>query len=1184
MVINVKIHSKIKQALETNRLIFFVGSGFSKELGFSDWKELLSSILSDLSTDYDFCKLLKENLDTEMMDTLEVLKKLEKKELKPTILNKLETYFTVSSDKREYLENNSTKYKKITDITKKIITTNYDEIIEIANGDIQKFTYDNKYKVAKLHELDNFIYKLHGCIEDPTKCVLFAEEYDLLYTSNSPAIEELKKLIADNTVIFLGFSLKDEFVKKQFDYIYSIYKGLKGNHFIVSTDNHMEKIEGIEKIQLDSWDKIEEFLESLYEIKLAHDAVSVTSIPVEKDLEKKEFFKPRFNVLFAEPFNSKNNYNKNKIIKAFNNYDIDLTIDVLSINKLNNIENFDYLFLFTEAFNNKILVEDDYLNSTFITLNRFEEEIFADNLKGVFIFSKKLYTGDEEVSLTYSYIINKFNEQNFNSMIFQILRKNKINENETIIINEDKLIIPQINRGKCTVYEKHSYISSEIDSKNLLNFVGRLSDLETITRKIQDLDGRLLSIKASGGIGKTTIVKKIAFELSRRNYFKDGIIFIDCEFISDIKAFQNKISHSFEIDHTNNLVDYLSINNGKRDLLLILDNFESLLYLSDIEHTYSIKKLVTFLCDFCSIVVTTRELLGLEFEEFYDLRPLTTDEAEKLFFKNFKSEVNDVERKILRESVLENLLNNNPLAIKIVTSNIPNGKKMKDLKKDLEIDFFKATNLYYEDIFDEKKDLNIERSKSIFNSINYSYSLLPHREKLIFELLSLFPDGIEINNFKNFFESNDYKRDLSKFTDKDIKSLENKSLIENSNSLIKLQSIVGRFARYKFQNRSKEEQESYYSRAFELNAFILKVLKYKTKTTSNFYKFFDKYVNNFIEAVKFIPNINIQNKYKILEYIAYIAEPLHLFENKRITPLLEDLKPLLTDIENGCLLIDIYILNIKYFHGEFEEAIISLEKILPLESIFELLEKGSTHNENVTNKKIISLTLNLYSFKNELKVLDLAIKSKFPLERSQLQTIFFKLGLDNYLDNIAEESEFFHFEIQNRKGKLEIDKLQNFIDQLFSKEFIELVQTNYIKAKQIPITKKEVFKLVSINPYTDGLKNIMLAFIEDDFDSANNYYLTALSNLKHINYYYLEAVLYYVKFLEKHGHPEYEKWLQLGYNQTKNCGYQYLFNQFILLSKEYSKENVKSIEREIIDYYLKEIMITKTEKPMVLLE
>lgn len=200
--------------------------------------------------------------------------------------------------------------------------------------------------------------------------------------------------------------------------------------------------------------------------------------------------------------------------------------------------------------------------------------------------------------------------------------------------------------------------------------------------------------------------------------------------------------------------------------MIILDNFEPLLYINDREE---IKSLVAFICDQANVVITSREWVRLEFEERHELRAFTNEEAFQLFGKYYKSGLNPEENKILKDDILGKLLNNNPLAIKITARNLPKSKNMIALKNELEKDFFNITKDGYEDIFDDESDANIERSKSLYQSIAYSFNRLTSNEKLLFELLYLFPDGIHMNNMKTFFLQDTYKLDSKKL--RTVKSL-----------------------------------------------------------------------------------------------------------------------------------------------------------------------------------------------------------------------------------------------------------------------------------------------------------------------------------------------------------------------------------------------------------------------------
>ncbi len=64
------------------------------------------------------------------------------------------------------------------------------------------------------------------------------------------------------------------------------------------------------------------------------------------------------------------------------------------------------------------------------------------------------------------------------------------------------------------------------------------------------------------------------------------------------------------------------------------------------------------------------------------------------------------------------------------------------------------------------------------------------------------------------------------------------------------------------------------------------------------------------------------------------------------------------------------------------------------------------------------------------------------------------------------------------------------------------------------IDKTIINKLVIVNPYTQGLQQLIFAFCETDTDKAISLYEEAKENLKHIKYYFVEALFYYAKFLK----------------------------------------------------------------------
>jgi len=60
-------------------------------------------------------------------------------------------------------------------------------------------------------------------------------------------------------------------------------------------------------------------------------------------------------------------------------------------------------------------------------------------------------------------------------------------------------------------------------------------------------ENKLLTIKGSGGIGKTSIISKLGIELAERGYFEKGIFFVTCNPIQSFENFEFEISQCFNL-------------------------------------------------------------------------------------------------------------------------------------------------------------------------------------------------------------------------------------------------------------------------------------------------------------------------------------------------------------------------------------------------------------------------------------------------------------------------------------------------------------------------------------------------------------------------------------------------------------------------------------------------------------
>lgn len=827
----------------------------------------------------------------------------------------------------------------------------------------------------------------------------------------------------------------------------------------------------------------------------------------------------------SQPLNTSIEFNLGIIKNQFKGFDIELHHKFLNEDSLLEHYEFDVCFIFTKTNNDKVIIEDEYFIQKSITLIELSE--FIEVNKVILILDKNIGNSPFQIKLAE-------NDQQIKKLLASHIHKEL-----------------QLEKGCHEFYRLSTELPELIDTNNFDKFVGRNTDIENLVKKISTLknENKILTIKGAGGIGKTTLVSKVVNEFAIRGKFKDGIKFIQCEFTKDYEDFESKISIAFDMNNAMNLKVQLKeqIDQEDEDRLIILDNVETILHLNE---TSRIKEFIKFISDFATIIITSREKLNEDFEFIYELRELTTDEAETLFLKYY--ELKKYDSKFLRTEILENMLNNNPLAIKLVTSNLPKNKDLKDLKNELDYDFFDITSKDIEDMFEKESDLNIERTKSLFNSINYSYSRLSSKEKLALELLSLFPDGIHFENFKEFYnkkedkdKSNEktIKKKIENFSDRDLKSLEDKSLIINTNQRINLQSIIGRFADYKFQNKHDDEKIEYYKKAYGYNAFVLRLLKNPKIKSSISSHIFDDNKNNFLKCLDYLKYLEI-NEIKIsfiddlCNYFSMSSSP-----NDKIFEKLKILKECVDDnnIKNFFI---IRFLVIDYFYGNFDEAYKEVQEKYPLDDIV----KRDIIENNVEQWNAQNL-MTLYGMEgNQYEEIKMSLKNKhfngsiFEIGEYDISTIYF-----NRVKN--RQSDFFRYELALNSNNLDVKILKKYIDSLYKTQFIDKMQSTYtlIKADKSEVSLKEINKLIITNPFTDGLKTLMLA-VKDEKYCSKAIYEEAIKKLFHIRYYYVEAILLYCEYLKNQKDEEYKIWLDKGTELALKHYYRYLLHRFNCLN------------------------------------
>ncbi|RWX43117.1 hypothetical protein H206_00548, partial [Candidatus Electrothrix aarhusensis] len=154
------------------------------------------------------------------------------------------------------------------------------------------------------------------------------------------------------------------------------------------------------------------------------------------------------------------------------------------------------------------------------------------------------------------------------------------------------------------------------------------------------------------------------------------------------------------------------------------------------------------------------------------------------------------------------------------------------------------------------------------------------------------------------------------------------------------------------------------------------------------------------------------------------------------------------------------------------------------------------------------------------------------------------IGEYNLQLTAACQYSFISFEVQVNLGLLPLERIDTYLSDLHKKAHLERMQTSYTRAKLEPLPKETIEPLVIVNPYTRGLKKLMLAFIEPDAEQADQLYQEAADHLWHIRYYHVEALNFYAKFLQEQEDARFTDIHQQGMELAQKHHYRFLQYRF----------------------------------------
>lgn len=265
-MIQENLFNALFQAMQENKLVFFLGSGFSKECGFPDWRELAEPIAKklglNLSDETDYSLIFQYYQD-----------KYKNRNKLNRLLKDTFSSFTVDSQNHNLLVDLSSYG------VNEFWTTNYDKSIEYAFQKKEK-KIDVKTKNADLSVLlsdsDCTLYKMHGDLCAPEDCVLTKDDYENYEETHEPFINILRHALVEKTILFIGYSMHDPDFQSIVSTVRKYFKNNFSTHYWITRkeettenlnkqklfENNLQNY-GIQTIELSEFSEITELLKNL---------------------------------------------------------------------------------------------------------------------------------------------------------------------------------------------------------------------------------------------------------------------------------------------------------------------------------------------------------------------------------------------------------------------------------------------------------------------------------------------------------------------------------------------------------------------------------------------------------------------------------------------------------------------------------------------------------------------------------------------------------------------------------------------------------------------------------------------------------------------------------------------------------------------------------------------------------
>jgi predicted ATPase len=298
-------------------------------------------------------------------------------------------------------------------------------------------------------------------------------------------------------------------------------------------------------------------------------------------------------------------------------------------------------------------------------------------------------------------------------------------------------LLSELNSGRLEPVQEPSALLTNLPAP-LTPLIGVKQALAAVIGILQRPGVRLLTLTGTGGVGKTRLAIDAGTHLQEN--FHDGVFFIPLETLNDPRLLTSQITRSLNLEKlgTQSLLEVLKTYLRKRQILLILDNFEQL-----IEGGALVTELLEAAAGL-KVLATSREALNLYGEHRFTVPELTRPDprnmppleqldqwaAVNLFVQRVQAVHAAFTLTEANKQAVVNIchqLDGLPLAIELAAAQI------KFLSTDQMLPHLERGLKSLRDNSRERP-----RQKTLWDAIDWSYQLLPEIEKTLFRRLAVF--------------------------------------------------------------------------------------------------------------------------------------------------------------------------------------------------------------------------------------------------------------------------------------------------------------------------------------------------------------------------------------------------------------------------------------------------------------